>query len=188
MIEFSVLKKSKKSAARLGILKTPHGEVMTPAIVPVATLAAVKALRSDEIAATKTQILISNTYHLHLQPGEKIVKAAGGINKFMNWPKPTMTDSGGFQVFSLGFGRDLGVGKNSIKYYPGKVEKAIERGNQPKYLKMTEEGVHFRSPMTGDELFLSPETSIAIQQQLGADIMYAFDECPPPGVTREYMK
>jgi queuine tRNA-ribosyltransferase/7-cyano-7-deazaguanine tRNA-ribosyltransferase len=188
MIKFEVLKKSKKSGARLGVLKTPHGEVMTPALVPVATLAAVKALRSDEIAATGTQLLISNTYHLHLQPGEKIVKAAGGINKFMSWPKPTMTDSGGFQVFSLGFGRDLGVGKHSIKYYPGKVERAIEKGNQPKYLKMTEEGVHFRSPMTGDELFLSPETSIAIQQQLGADIMYAFDECPPPGATHEYMK
>jgi queuine tRNA-ribosyltransferase/7-cyano-7-deazaguanine tRNA-ribosyltransferase len=188
MIEFETLKESKKSNARLGVLKTPHGEVMTPALVPVATLAAVKALRSDEIAATGTQILISNTYHLHLQPGEKIVKAAGGINKFMNWPKPTMTDSGGFQVFSLGFGRDLGVGKKSIKYYPGKVERAIEKGNQPSNVKMTEEGVHFRSPMTGDELFLSPETSIAIQQQLGADIMYAFDECPPPGATHTYMK
>jgi len=188
MIEFSLLKKSKKSNARLGVLKTPHGEVMTPAIVPVATLAAVKALRSDEIAATGTQLLISNTYHLHLQSGEKIVKNAGGINKFMNWPKPTMTDSGGFQVFSLGFGRDLGVGKKSIKYYPGKVERAIEKGNQPSNVKMTEEGVHFRSPMTGDEMFLSPETSIAIQQQLGADIMYAFDECPPPGATHTYMK
>jgi len=188
MIEFKVLKKSKKSGARLGVLKTPHGEVMTPAIVPVATLAAVKALRSDEIAATGTQLLISNTYHLHLQPGEKIVKAAGGINKFMNWPKPTMTDSGGFQVFSLGFGRDLGVGKKSIKYYPGKLERAIEKGSQPNNVRMTEEGVHFRSPMTGDELFLGPETSIAIQQQLGADIMYAFDECPPPGATHMYMK
>ena len=188
MIEFKILKKSKKSAARLGVLRTPHGEVMTPAIVPVATLGAVKALRSDEIAATGTQLLISNTYHLHLQPGEKIVKAAGGINKFMNWPKPTMTDSGGFQVFSLGFGRDLGVGKHSIKYYPGKVERAIEKGNQPNHVRMTEEGVHFRSPMTGDELFLSPETSIAIQQQIGADIMYAFDECPPPGATHTYMK
>jgi queuine tRNA-ribosyltransferase len=188
MIEFKILKKSKKSTARLGVLKTPHGEVMTPAIVPVATLAAVKALRSDEIAATGTQMLISNTYHLHLQPGEKIVKAAGGINKFMNWDRPTMTDSGGFQVFSLGFGHDLGVGKNSIKYYPGKIERAIEKGNQPKYLKMTEEGVHFRSPMTGDDLFLNPETSIAIQEWLGADIMFAFDECPPPGATHEYMK
>jgi queuine tRNA-ribosyltransferase len=188
MIEFSVLKRSKKSAARLGILKTPHGEVRTPAIVPVATLAAIKALRNDEVLETKTQLIISNTYHLHLQPGEKVVKAAGGINKFMNWPKPTMTDSGGFQVFSLGFGRDLGIGKNSIKYYPGKIERAIEKGNQPKSLRMTEQGVHFRSPLTGDELFLGPEESIAIQEKLGADIMYAFDECPPPGVTHTYMK
>ncbi len=188
MIEFSVLKRSKKSAARLGVLKTPHGEVATPAIVPVATLATVKALRSDEVLNTKTQLLISNTYHLHLQPGEKIIKAAGGINKFMDWPKPTMTDSGGFQVFSLGFGRDLGIGKNSIKSYPGKLERAIEKGNQPKYLKMTEDGVHFRSPLTGEELFLGPEESIAIQQKLGADIMFAFDECPPPGVTHDYMK
>lgn len=188
MIEFSILKKPKKSAARLGILKTPHGEVATPAIVPVATLAAVKALRSDEVAATGTQILISNTYHLHLQPGEKVVKAAGGINKFMNWQRPTMTDSGGFQVFSLGFGRDLGVGKNSIKYYPGKLEKAIEKGHQPNHVKMTEEGVQFRSPLTGEELFLGPEESIAIQQKLGADIMFAFDECPPPGATHDYMK
>ena len=181
-------KKSKRSSARLGILKTPHGEVMTPSLVPVATLAAIKGLRNDEVLKTKTQLLISNTYHLHLQPGEKIVKAAGGINKFMNWPKPTMTDSGGFQVFSLGFGHDLGVGKNSIKYYPGKLEKAIKRGNQPKFLKITEEGVHFRSPFNGDELFLGPEESIAIQQKIGADIMYAFDECPPPGATHTYMK
>lgn len=188
MIEFTVLKKSKKSAARLGVLTTPHGEIMTPAIVPVATLAAVKALRSDEIAATGTQLLISNTYHLHLQPGEKIVKAAGGINTFMHWQGPTMTDSGGFQVFSLGFGRDLGVGKHSIKYYPGKMERAIEKGHQPNHVRMTEEGVHFRSPLTGDELFLGPESSIAIQQKLGADIMFAFDECPPPGATHEYMK
>jgi tRNA-guanine transglycosylase len=88
----------------------------------------------------------------------------------------------------LGFGRDLGVGKHSIKYYPGKVEQAINRGAQPNHVRMTEEGVHFRSPMTGAELFLSPETSIGIQQQLGADIMYAFDECPPPGATHTYMK
>ncbi len=188
MIEFTVLKKSKKSAARLGILKTPHGEVMTPAIVPVATLATIKALRSDEVLATGTQMLISNTYHLHLQPGEKIVKAAGGINTFMNWNRPTMTDSGGFQVFSLGFGRDLGIGKQSISNFGSKLEKAIEKGNQPKTVKMTEDGVEFRSPLTGEAMFLGPEESMAIQNKLGADIMFAFDECPPPGITHEYMK
>ena len=189
MIEFTTLKRSKRSRARLGILKTPHGEVETPSLVPVATLAAVKALRSDEIARTKTQILISNTYHLHLQPGENVVKKAGGINAFMNWPKPTMTDSGGFQVFSLGFGRDLGVGK----IYADKMEQAIGRqavhkGEQPKSLTITNDGVHFRSPLTGEKLFLDPRTSIGIQEKLGADIMFAFDECTPPNVTRDYMK
>lgn len=187
MIQFSVLKKSKRSRARLGILKTPHGEVMTPSLVPVATLAAVKALRSDEIAQTKTQILIANTYHLHLMPGEKVVKASGGLNEFMNWPKPMMTDSGGFQVFSLGFGREMGLGKVS-KYYPGKVDRAIEKGHQPKFLKITDDGVEFRSPLSGQELFLGPRESIAIQEKLGADIIYAFDECTPPGATHTYMK
>jgi queuine tRNA-ribosyltransferase/7-cyano-7-deazaguanine tRNA-ribosyltransferase len=188
MIEFKILKQSKKSRARLGVLKTPHGDVQTPALVPVATLAAVKALRSDEIAATKTQLLISNTYHLHLQPGEKIVKAVGGINKFMNWSRPTMTDSGGFQVFSLGFGRDLGVGKVRKNYYPTKIEHAVEHGAQPNAVKITEEGAHFRSPLNGEELFLSPKISIGIQEKLGADIMYAFDECTPPGASYDYMK
>jgi queuine tRNA-ribosyltransferase len=185
MIEFSILKKSKRSKARLGILKTPHGEIMTPAFVPVATNAAVKALRSDEIAATKTQILISNTYHLHLLPGEKVIKSAGGIHSFMNWQKPLMTDSGGFQVFSLGFGRDLGVGK--VIKYPAKLERAIEKGNQPKSLAITDDGVKFFSPLDGAELFLGPRESIAIQEKIGADIMFAFDECTPPKVTHEYM-
>ncbi len=198
MIEFKVLKQSKKSRARLGVLTTPHGEVRTPAIVPVATLAAVKALRSDEIAATKTQLLISNTYHLHLQPGEKAVKAAGGINEFMHWDRPTMTDSGGFQVFSLGFGRDFGVGKvrktalpntkGAANYYPTKMERAIARGDQPNAVKITDEGVHFRSPLDGRELFLSPKVSIGIQEKLGADIIYAFDECTPPGASHDYVQ
>ncbi len=212
MIEFKILKKSKKSSARFGVLATPHGEVETPAIVPVATLAAVKALRSDEIASTGTQMLISNTYHLHLQPGEEVVKKAGGINAFMNWQGPTMTDSGGFQVFSLGWGRDLGVGKvksakraahdaqasaqgttphgaaTAPNYYPDKIARAIEKGNQPRHVTLTEDGVAFKSPLTGDEMFLGPESSIAIQEKLGADIMFSFDECTPPGASYEYVK
>jgi len=186
MIEFKVIKKSKKSRARLGVLKTPHGEVETPSFVPVATNAAVKALRSDEIASTKAQIIISNTYHLRIAPGEKIVKDAGGINKFMNWSRPTMTDSGGFQVFSLGFGRDLGVGKVTAPF-SSKLERIIEKGSQPKLLKITEDGVHFHSPLSGEALFIGPKESISIQEKIGADIMFAFDECTPPHVTREYM-
>jgi len=123
MIEFTVLKKSKKSAARLGILKTPHGEIETPAFVPVATQAVIKTLTAEEVLQTKSQILICNTYHLHLKPDEKIVKQNGGLHKFMNWGKPLMTDSGGFQVFSLGFGRDYGTGK----LLKEKTDKVIDR-------------------------------------------------------------
>ena len=186
MVDFTVLKTSKKSKARLGVLHTPHGEVLTPSLVPVATNATIKALRSDEVLATGSQMLISNTYHLHVTAGENIIKSAGGINKFMQWPRPTMTDSGGFQVFSLGFGRDLGVGK-IVKSFPDKIERAVDKGTQPKFLKITEDGVHFRAPLSGKPLFLGPKESIAIQEKIGADIMFAFDECTPPTVTREYM-
>src|SRR3990167_191436 len=118
MIKFKIIKKSKNSRARLGILETENGIIETPAFVPVATQAVIKTLTSEEVIATKSQILICNTFHLHLKPGEKIVKSSGGLHEFMNWPKPLMTDSGGFQVFSLGFGTDLGVGK-VLKYFPG---------------------------------------------------------------------
>jgi len=231
MIGFTILKKSRRSRARLGLLQTPHGEVLTPSLVPVATNATIKALRSDEVLATGSQMLISNTYHLHLAAdgkGEKIIKSAGGLNKFMNWLRPTMTDSGGFQVFSLGFGRDLGVGKvaprkatlakrpaatnatspakratanaattgATAKNFPSKLERAtdriadsiIDKGRQPNAVKITDDGVRFRSPLTGEELFLGPRESIAIQEKIGADIIFAFDECTPPRVTREYMR
>ncbi len=193
MIEFKVLKKSKKSRARLGILKTPHGEVETPSLVPVATQAVVKTLTSEEVLQTKSRILISNTFHLHLKPGEKIVRQNGGVHKFMNWPRPLMTDSGGFQVFSLGFGHDLNVGK-VLKYFPGRTgpgdknEKMIKEGAQPKSLKITDDGVHFRSPLDGRELFLGPKESMKIQDDLGADIIFAFDECTSPLSTYEYVK
>ena len=155
MIKFKILKKSKKSRARLGLLETAHGIVETPSFVPVATQAAVKTMTSEEVILTNTQILISNTFHLHLKPGEKFVKSAGGLHKFMNWQKPLMTDSGGFQVFSLGFGHDLGVGK-VIKYFPGetKIEKAIEAKSQTKQIKITGDGVYFRSPLDGKEIFI----------------------------------
>jgi queuine tRNA-ribosyltransferase/7-cyano-7-deazaguanine tRNA-ribosyltransferase len=203
MIDFTILKKSRRSQARLGLLETPHGTVETPSLVGVATNATIKALRSDEVLATGTQMLISNTYHLHIAAaggssrsggGEKIIKSAGGLNKFMNWPRPTMTDSGGFQVFSLGFGRDLGVGKVAArlaagaKHLESKLEKAIDKGHQPSTVKINDDGVRFRSPLTGEELFLGPRESVGIQEKIGADIIFAFDECTPPRVTREYMR
>jgi tRNA-guanine transglycosylase len=185
MINFSILKRSKKSRARLGVLKTPHGEVETPAFVGVATNATIKALRSDEVLKTNTQLLISNTYHLHIAPGGDVIKKAGGINEFMHWPRPTMTDSGGFQVFSLGFGRDLGVGK--VGAFPGKLEKRIKENAQPNNVKITEGGVYFRSPLSGEEMFLGPKESIRIQEKIGADIIFAFDECTPPDATKSYI-
>lgn len=186
-MKFTVLKKSSVSSARLGILETSHGVVETPALVPVATQGVIKTLTSEEVLQTKSQILISNTFHLHLKPGEEIVKSAGGLHKFMNWDKPLMTDSGGFQVFSLGFGRDLEVGK-VLKYFPGEKDPTIQAGNQPKKVKITDEGVYFHSPVDGRKLFLGPKESIKIQEALGADIIFAFDECTPPVSSREYVE
>lgn len=183
-MDFSILKRSTRSRARLGILKTSHGWVETPAIVPVATQAVVKTLTVDQVLASGTQLLISNTFHLHLKPGEKIVKKAGGLHKFMHWPKPLMTDSAGFQVFSLGFGRDLGFGK-TVKWDGG---QKVEQGNQPQNLKITDQGVHFRSPIDGRPLFIGPKESITIQEALGADIILAFDECPPPVASKAYVQ
>jgi len=186
-MEFKILKKSKKSRARLGLIETEHGIVETPTLVSVATQGVVKTLTSEEASAAKCQILIANTYHLHLKPGEKIIKDEGGLHKFMNWQKPLMTDSGGFQVFSLGFGHDLEVGK-ILKYFPGARRKRIGKNQQPKFLKITKDGVLFRSPFDGREVFLGPKESIKIQEALAADIIFAFDECTPPLATFEYAK
>lgn len=188
MFEFRILKKSKKSRARLGILKTSNGEIETPAFVPVATRAAVKTLTSEEARAAKCQMLIANTFHLHLRPGEKYIKLSGGLHNFMQWNKPLMTDSGGFQVFSLGFGSDLKVGK-ILKYYPGKNAKpVIKSESQPKQIKINSDGVYFRSLIDGAPLFLGPRESIKIQEALGADIIFAFDECTSPLSDYAYVK
>ncbi|MBI3273805.1 MAG: tRNA guanosine(34) transglycosylase Tgt [Candidatus Colwellbacteria bacterium] len=188
MIQFKIIKTSKKSRARLGFLETPHGTIETPSLVPVATQAAVKTLSSEEVLSTKTQVLIANTFHLHDRPGEKIVQSAGGLHAFMNWKKPLMTDSGGFQVFSMGFGKDHGVGK-VLKMFPGKEKSEPYAANaQPRYLKITDEGVRFRSFVDGRELFLGPKESIRIQELLGADIIFAFDECTSPLSSPEYIK
>ena len=184
MLEFKILKKSKKSNARLGVLKTSHGVVETPALVAVATQAVVKTLTSEEAKQAKSRILIANTFHLHLKPGEKSVKSFGGLHKFMNWDRPLMTDSGGFQVFSLGFGRDHGVGKILKK----KSQSSISAGDQPQKIKITSDGVLFNSPIDGRKIFLGPKESIKIQQSLGADIIFAFDECTSPLADYEYTK
>lgn len=181
----------------MGFMETEHGVVETPCLVPVATQAVIKTLDSKEVEATKSQILIANTFHLHLKPGEKIVEKAGKLHKFMNWQKPLMTDSGGFQVFSLGFGKDFGVtkflGKGMVpsgtgSRYGGKNKKIISESHQPKSVKITRDGVFFKSFINGDELFIGPKESIKIQEKLGADIIFAFDECTPPLADYEYVK
>lgn len=139
-----------QSGARLGMLHTPHGDIQTPIYMPVGTAAVVKAMTSREMEEIGTQILLSNTYHLHLRPGEDLVAEAGGLHRFMDWHKPILTDSGGFQVFSL-------AGIRTI----------------------AEEGVTFQSHLDGSRQFIGPETSMDIQQKLGADIAMAFDVCSP---------
>ncbi len=178
MLEFKITKKSNKSAARLGILETAHGQVQTPAFVPVATQASIKALDSDLVGKTKSQLLIANTFHLYLRPGPEVIYKAGGLHNFMNWSQPLMTDSGGFQVFSLGFGKDLQVGKINSKQ-AGSLG-AVTANSKPNEIKIVDHGVYFRSPHDGKELFIGPKESIAIQEKIGADIMFAFDECTAP--------
>lgn len=147
-IRFSLLQKDASTAARAGLIETPHGTIQTPVFMPVGTQATVKALTPREVEETGAQIILSNTYHLYLRPGHELVKKAGGLHTFMNWPKPILTDSGGYQVFSLSGLR-----------------------------KITEEGVKFQSHIDGSYHFLTPEKVMEIQNALGADIIMAFDDC-----------
>ena len=158
-VTYEHIKTCKQTGARLGIVHTPHGSFETPAFMPVGTQATVKTMSPEELKAMNAGIILSNTYHLWLRPGNDVIKEAGGLHKFMNWDRPILTDSGGFQVFSLSEFRNI-----------------------------KEEGVHFRNHMNGDKLFLSPEKAMQIQNDLGSDIMMAFDECPPFPATHEYMK
>ncbi|MDE5415020.1 tRNA guanosine(34) transglycosylase Tgt [Alkalihalobacterium chitinilyticum] len=158
-VTYELIKTCKQSGARLGKIHTPHGVIETPIFMPVGTLATVKTMSPEELKEINAQIILSNTYHLWLRPGQDIVKEAGGLHKFMNWDRPILTDSGGFQVFSLS---DL--------------------------RKIVEEGVHFRNHLSGEKLFLSPEGAMEIQNALGPDIMMAFDECPPYPAEYDYMK
>lgn len=158
-ITYEFIKACRQTGARLGRVHTPHGSFDTPAFMPVGTQATVKTMSPEEVKEMGAGIILSNTYHLFLRPGHELVKEAGGLHKFMNWDRAILTDSGGFQVFSLSELR-----------------------------KITEEGVHFRSHLNGDKLFLGPEKAMEVQNALGPDIMMAFDECPPWPADEAYVK
>ena len=158
VIKYKLIKKDPRTMARLGKITTPHSEIDTPCFMPVGTQATVKSLCKEEIEQTGAQIILGNTYHLWIQPGHKLIEEAGGLHKFMNWDKSILTDSGGFQVFSLAKLRDI-----------------------------KEEGVTFKHHKNGSKLFLSPEIAMEIENSLGSDIMMSFDECPPYPATKEYM-
>ncbi len=175
-MKFKILKKSKKSRARLGIIKTKHGVIHTPAFVPVATQAAIKGLTVDQLKSVGFESLLCNTYHLYLRPGDLTVKKMGGLHKFMKWNGPIWTDSGGFQVFSLGAAIQHGVGK--VANAEGEQVTPLKSGKS--FVKITDDGVEFRSHLDGSKHFLTPEKSIQIQENLGADIIFAFDECTSP--------
>lgn len=172
---FDITYKDPKSSARLGLLKTPHGNVETPNFIFCATKAAIKAMMPDQMRECGTQIILSNTYHLMLQPGGDMIEKMGGLQKYTGWNGPMFTDSGGFQIFSLGYGSVA----SEIK---GK------RGNQrPKTIKkITEDGAEFKSYINGDIHVLTPEKSIQIQRQLGADMIVVLDECTPFHVDKSY--
>lgn len=174
---FEVIHKSKRSRARVGRIHTPHGVIDTPNFVAVGTNGTLKALDSKTVDSLGLQLMFCNTYHLMLQPGPQVVKNAGGLHKFMNRKNPIITDSGGFQVFSLVYGG---------------VHSELKSKGQKKHdgtvLKINEEGVLFRSYRNGDKVLLTPETSIQAQKDLGADIIVAFDELPPYHVCEKKLK
>jgi queuine tRNA-ribosyltransferase len=157
-VTYEHIKTCKQTGARLGRVHTPHGVIETPAFMPVGTQATVKTVSPEELKQMDAHIILSNTYHLFLRPGHELIKEAGGLHRFMNWDRPILTDSGGFQVFSLSENR-----------------------------KISEEGVVFHSHLNGDKLFISPEKAMEIQNALGSDIMMAFDECAPYPADEDYV-
>jgi len=178
---FTLQHRHKELPARTGNLLTVHGSVSTPAFVVVATRATVKAVEPQALVDIGVQIVISNSYHLHLRPGEETVASLGGLHGFSGWRGPTMTDSGGFQVFSLGAGKEHGVGKVASIFPDEDPQPRANHYRQGKSLvKLTEEGASFKSIIDGSKHFFSPENVIELERKLGADIILVLDECTSP--------
>lgn len=188
-MNFKIEKKLKGSLGRVGILETPHGIIDTPAFVAVGTKATVKSLSPEQVRDACTQVVLGNTYHLYLQPGDEIVRDAGGIGKFMNWSGPTMTDSGGFQVFSLGaaYGKDISK-VTKITDPSLMIPERFDDSDAPRLAKIGQDGVSFKSHLDGSIHYITPEKSIQIQHNLGADIIFAFDECTSPAEDLKYQE
>jgi queuine tRNA-ribosyltransferase len=188
-MRFTIEKKLEGGLGRVGVLKTPHGDILTPAFVAVGTKATVKSLNPDQVRDAGTQVVLGNTYHLFLQPGDEVVRDAGGIGKFMNWQGPTMTDSGGFQVFSLGaaYGKDI---SKVIKITDPSlmIPERFDDSDAPRLAKIGQDGVSFKSHLDGSIHYITPEKSIQIQHNLGADIIFAFDECTSPAEDLKYQE
>ena len=177
------------SLGRVGVISTPHGDILTPAFVTVGTKATVKSLNPEQIESAHAQVVLANTYHLYLQPGDDIVAKAGGLGKFMNWTGPTMTDSGGFQVFSLGaaYGKDI---SKVVKITDPSlmIPERFDDASAPALAKIGNDGVSFKSHLDGSLHYITPEKSIEIQHNLGADIIFAFDECTSPAEDKRYQE
>ncbi|MFH1402290.1 MAG: tRNA guanosine(34) transglycosylase Tgt [Patescibacteria group bacterium] len=190
MFNFKIEKKLKNKLGRAGVLTTPHGVVKTPAFVTVGTKATIKALTPEQVKSLGAQIVLANTYHLHLQPGDDLIKKAGGLHKFMNWNGPTMTDSGGFQVFSLGvaFGDSVTKIAQVFDTPTPKLSSGCRISKPEKLVKIDEDGVNFFSHIDGSKHRFTPEKSVEIQHNIGADIIFAFDECTSPNANYEYQK
>ena len=184
-LTFTINKKLDGTLARTGVIQTPHGIIETPAFIVGGTQATVKTLTPEQVIDLGGQSVLANTYHLMLRPGAAVIAAAGGINKFMNWDKPIFTDSGGFQVFSLGMAYKKGIDATSHSQ-KGDAKQAKHSSTQ--LAKVTDDGVHFRSHINGESLYMNPESSMELQHAIGADIHMAFDELTSPLAGREYIK
>ncbi|MFZ1258228.1 MAG: tRNA guanosine(34) transglycosylase Tgt [Candidatus Saccharimonas sp.] len=183
-LTFNITHRLDGTLARAGIIDTPHGKIETPAFIVGGTKATVKALTPEQVKEFGGQSILANTYHLMLRPGADVVQAAGGLGAFMNYDGPTFTDSGGFQVFSLGVAYKKGI--DAVAHTEkGDATKAIQSAEQ--LVKITEKGAHFRSHLDGQKLLMTPENSMELQHQIGADIHMAFDECPAPLAPHDYL-